>query len=80
MMIKEEDIINTTFRTRYDHYEFKVVPFGLSNAPTVFMCLINGISRTYLDKFVISFLDDLLIYSKFDKEHEQHLRIILQVF
>ena len=64
MSIKEEDIIKTTFRTRYEHYEFTVVPFRLSNAPIVFMCLMNGVFREYLDKFVIVFLDDILIYSK----------------
>ena len=62
--IKEEDISKTTFRTRYGHYAFTVVPFGLSNSPTVFMCLMNGVFREYLDKFVIMFLDDILIYSK----------------
>jgi hypothetical protein len=56
-----------------------VVPFGLSNAPVVFMCLMNGIFMDYLDKFVIVFLDDILIYSKSEKEHEQHLRMVLQV-
>jgi hypothetical protein len=61
--IKEEDIKNTTFRTRYGHYEFTVVSFGLSNAPVVFMCLMNGVFREYLDKFVIVFLDEILIYS-----------------
>jgi hypothetical protein len=76
--IKEEDINNHTFRTRYGHYEFTVVLFGLSNASTVFMCLMNGIFREYLDRFVIVFLDDIIIYSKSEEEHEQHLRMVLQ--
>jgi hypothetical protein len=62
--IKDEDINKMNFRTRYGHYEFTVVPFGLSNAPTVFMCLMNGIFIEYLDKFVIVFLDEIIIYSK----------------
>jgi hypothetical protein len=77
--IKEEDINKTTFRTRYEHYEFTIVPFGLSNAPTIFMCLINGVFREYVDKFVIVFLDDILIYSKSEEEHGKHLRMVLQV-
>jgi hypothetical protein len=77
--IKEEDISKTVFRTRYGRYEFTVVPFGLSNAPVVFMCLMDGICREYLDKFVILFLDDIIIYSKSEEEHEQHLRMVLQV-
>jgi hypothetical protein len=76
--IKDEDISNTSFRTRYGHYEFTVVPFGLSNAPAVFMCLMNGVFRDYLDKFVIVFLDDILVYSKSEEENEHHLRMVLQ--
>jgi hypothetical protein len=77
--IMDEDISKTTFRKRYGHYEFKMVPFGLSNAPTIFMCLMNGVFRDYLDKFVIVFLDEILVYSKSKAEHEQHLRLVLQV-
>jgi hypothetical protein len=76
--IKEEDINKTAFRTRYGHYEFTVVPFGLSNALVVFMCLMNGVFREYLDKFVILFLDEILIYSKLEEEHEKNLRVVLQ--
>jgi hypothetical protein len=77
--IKEEGVRKTAFRTRYGHYEFTVVPFGFSNALVVFMCLMNGVFREYLDKFVIVFLDDILIYSKSEEEHEHHLRMVLQV-
>ena len=77
--IKEEDINKTTFRTRYGHYEFTTVSFGISNAPTNFMCLMNGVFKEYLDKFVIVFLDAILIYSKIEEEHEQNLRMVLQV-
>jgi hypothetical protein len=77
--IKEEGIHKTTFRRRYGHYEFVVVPFGFSNAPVVFMCLMNGIFRNYLDKFVIVFRDEIIVYSKSKKEHENQLRFVLQV-
>jgi hypothetical protein len=77
--INDEDISKTTFRTRYGHYEFTVMPFGLTNAPIVFMCLMNGVFRDYLDKFVIVFLDDILVYSNIEEEHKQHLRMVLQV-
>jgi hypothetical protein len=79
MRINDEYISKTAFRTRYGHYEFTVVSFGLSNAPAVFMCLMNGVFIYYLDKFVIVFLDDILVYSKLEEEHEQHLRMVLQV-
>jgi hypothetical protein len=65
------------FRTKYGSYEFTVVPFGLSNAPSFFMCLMNGVFMEYLDKFVIVFLDDILIYSKSEEDHEKHLRTML---
>jgi hypothetical protein len=78
MRIKEEDIDNTLFRTRYGHYEFMVVPFGLSNAPNIFMCLMYGVFKEYLDNFVIVFLDAILIYSKKKWEHEKYLEMVLQ--
>jgi len=74
--IKDEDIYKTAFKTRYGHYEFVIMPFGLTNAPTSFMCLMNSILSKYLDKFVIVFIDDILIYSKNEQEHQEHLRIV----
>ena len=79
VIIKEEDINKSSFRIRYGNYEFIVVPFGLSNAPNVFMCLMNGVFLEYLGNFVIVFFDDILIYSKSEEEHEHHLRMVLQL-
>ncbi|GJV44624.1 putative reverse transcriptase domain-containing protein [Tanacetum coccineum] len=79
LRVQEEDIPKTTFRTRYGHYEFQVMPFGLTNAPAVFMDLTNRVCKPYLDKFVIVFIDDILMYSKDEKEHEEHLRLILEL-
>ena len=78
LRIKGEDVPKTAFRTRYGHYEFLVVPFGLTNAPAAFMALMNGVFQPYLDKFVIVFIDDILVYSKSKQEHQQHLTVVLQ--
>ncbi|GJZ36295.1 putative reverse transcriptase domain-containing protein [Tanacetum coccineum] len=79
LRVRDEDIPKTPFRTRYGHYEFKVMPFGLTNAPAVFMDLINRVCKPYLDRFVIVFIDDILIYSCNEEEHANHLRIILEL-
>ncbi|GJY40376.1 putative reverse transcriptase domain-containing protein [Tanacetum coccineum] len=79
LRVREEDISKTAFRTRYGHYEFQVMPFGLTNAPAVFMDLMNRVCKPYLDRFVIVFIDDILIYSKSRKEHEGHLKLILNL-
>ncbi|GJX70982.1 putative reverse transcriptase domain-containing protein [Tanacetum coccineum] len=79
LRVRDEDIPKTAFRTRYEHYEFQVMPFGLTNAPTVFMDLMNRVCKPYLDKFVIVFIDDILIYSRNKEEHANHLRIILEL-
>nr|GEW69569.1 putative reverse transcriptase domain-containing protein [Tanacetum cinerariifolium] len=77
LRVREQDIPKTAFRTWYDHYEFQVMPFGLTNAPAVFMDLMNRVCKLYLDTFMIVFIDDILIYSKNEKEHEEHLKAIL---
>ncbi|GKD14025.1 putative reverse transcriptase domain-containing protein, partial [Tanacetum coccineum] len=75
----EEDILKTVFRTNYGHYEFQVMPFGLTNAPAVFMDLMNRVCKSYLDKFMIFFIDDILIYSKSKQENKEHLKSILEL-
>ena len=72
--IKDEDISKTTFRNRYGNYEYTIVPFGLTNVLATFMCLMNGVFKEFLDIFIIVFLDDIMIYSKIEEEHEEHLR------
>ncbi|GJV87806.1 putative nucleotidyltransferase, ribonuclease H [Tanacetum coccineum] len=79
LRVREEDIPKTAFRTRYGHFEFTVMPFGLTNAPAIFMDLMNRVCKPYLDKFVIVFIDDILIYSKSEEEHEVHLETILDL-
>ncbi|GJV76727.1 putative reverse transcriptase domain-containing protein [Tanacetum coccineum] len=79
LRVREEDIPKTMFRTRYGHYEFQVMPFGLTNAPAVFMDLMNRVCKPYLDKFMIVFINDILIYSKNKEEHEVHLNLILEL-
>nr|GEX64018.1 hypothetical protein [Tanacetum cinerariifolium] len=79
LRVREEDFLKTEFRIRYDHYEFQVMPFGLTNAPALFMDLMNRVCKPYLDKFVIVFIDDILIYSKSEEENAEHLKLILEL-
>ncbi|GKF82935.1 putative reverse transcriptase domain-containing protein [Tanacetum coccineum] len=79
MRVSDEDIPKTAFRTRYGHYEFQVMPFGLTNTSAVFIDLMYRVCKPYLDKFVIVFIDDILIYSRNKEEHADHLRIILEL-
>jgi len=79
LRIKLKDIPNTVFRIRYNHYEFTVMPFGLTHTPASFIDLMDRVFRPYLDKFVMVFIDDILIYSKDGEEHADHLRLVLQI-
>ena len=79
LKINPEDIPKITFRTRYGHYEFLVMSFGLTNAPSAFMDLMNQVFKKYVDKYMIVFIDDILIYSKIEAEHAEHLRIALEI-
>ncbi|GJY98538.1 putative reverse transcriptase domain-containing protein [Tanacetum coccineum] len=79
LRVREEDIPKTSFRTYYGHYEFQVMPFGLTNTSTVFMDMMNRVWKPYLDKFMIVFIDDILIYSKSEEEHAEHLKLILEL-
>nr|XP_027121946.1 uncharacterized protein LOC113738868 [Coffea arabica] len=78
LLIKQEDVPKTAFNSRYGHFEFAVMPFGLTNAPAAFMDLMHRVFKPYLDRFVVVFIDDILVYSKTREEHEQHLKLVLQ--
>ena len=77
MKIREQDIPKTAFTTRYGLYEYTVMSFGLTNAPAYFMNMMNKVFMEFLDKFVIVFIDDILVYSKNEEEHKEHLRLVL---
>ena len=78
LRVQESDVPKTAFSTRYGHYEFLVMPFGLTNALAAFMDLMNRVFQPYFDRFVIVFIDDILVYSGSSEEHSEHLRIVLQ--
>ncbi|KAG8503243.1 hypothetical protein CXB51_001187 [Gossypium anomalum] len=78
LQVKDSDVPKTAFRMRYRHYEFLVMPFRLTDAPAIFMDLMNQIFRPYLDRFVVVFIDNILIYSRDESKHAEHLRIVLQ--
>ena len=77
LKIREQDIPKTAFTTRYGRYEFTVISFGLTNAPAYFMNMMNKVFTKYLDKFIVVFIDDILVYSKNEEEHKEHLRLVL---
>ena len=79
ILVKDDDVQKTAFRSRYGHYEYVIMPFGVTNALAVFMDYINRIFRPFLDKFVVVFIDDILIYSRTQEEHAEHLRLVLGV-
>ena len=78
LRIKGEDVPKTAFKIKYGHHKFLVIPFSLTNAPAALMTLMNQMFQLYLDKFVIIFIDDILIYSKSKQKHKQHLKMVLQ--
>ena len=79
LRVKEADVYKTGFMTRYGHYEFLVMPFGLTNAPAAFMDLMNWVFQPYLDQFVVVFIENILVYSRTEDEHDAYLWIVLQI-